>query len=62
MDFKKSLLENPQTTLSGLFASLGYVLPMFGVPLPQNVSNAVIALGVALVGVFSHDAGNTPAK
>jgi hypothetical protein len=56
MDFKKSLLENPQTTLAGLFAALGYILPMFGVPLPANIANAIIALGVALVGVFSHDA------
>lgn len=61
MDFKKMLFSNPATTLAGVFSALGYILPMFGVPLSPAISQAIQVLGIALIGLFSHDAVNVAA-
>lgn len=58
MDIKKLFLDNPKTTIAGIVSALGYILPMLGIPLPANVANGILAAGLALVGIFAHDANN----
>ena len=46
-------MKNWKTTVSGLISALGAVLPTFGVS--QEVSTAVVTVGLALLGFFSKD-------
>lgn len=46
-------MKNWKTTLSGIFAAAGQVLPFFGIP--QPVGEAISVIGLALLGLFSKD-------
>lgn len=50
-------MKNWKTTLSGIIASMGQVLPIFGVPL--EVGQAVSILGLFLLGIFAKDSNVT---
>ena len=46
-------MRNWKTTVSGLVAVLGFILPSIGIP--HEVASAVQTLGVFLVGLFAKD-------
>lgn len=49
-------MRNWKTTVSGVFAALGQVAPLFGVP--AEVGHAVSVLGMFLLGLFAKDYNN----
>ena len=50
-------MKNWKTTVSGLVAALGQVLPYLGIP--QEVATAVSVVGMFLVGLFAKDSNVT---
>lgn len=46
-------MKNYRTTLTGIFAALGQVLPFFGVP--AEVGHALSTIGLFLMGWFAKD-------
>lgn len=48
-------MKNWKTTISGVIAASGQILPFLGIP--GEVASAVSVLGLFLVGLFSKDAG-----
>lgn len=50
-------MKNWKTTLSGVVAALGQILPLLGVPVP--VSQALSVVGLFLMGLFSKDSNVT---
>lgn len=48
-------MRNWKTTVSGVIAAAGQLLPVLGVP--GAVAQAVSVLGLFLIGLFSKDAG-----
>lgn len=61
MGIKNALFSNPKTTLAGIFSALGYVLPLFGIPISPEISQAMQVIGVALIGLLAHDSAPTTA-
>ena len=50
-------MKNWKTTLSGILAASGQILPLFGVP--AELGPAISTIGLFLVGLFSKDAGKS---
>lgn len=48
-------VKNYKTTISGLVATLGLLLKLFKVDLPEEVSTALITVGIFLVAFFAKD-------
>lgn len=48
-------MKNWKTTLSGVIAASGQILPLVG--LPSELSQAISVIGLFLMGLFSKDAG-----
>jgi hypothetical protein len=48
-------LRDPRTTISGLVVTIGVLLKLFKIDLPDEVSNGLIAIGVFLMGFFAKD-------
>lgn len=48
-----------KTTVSGLVATAGFILKLFKVDLPDEVSNALITVGVFLIAFFAKDSNAT---
>ena len=48
-----------KTTISGIVATVGFLLKFINVDLPPQVSDALIVLGVFFMGLFSKDKGGT---
>lgn len=48
-------MKNWKTTLSGIVAAAGQILPLVG--LPVELSQALSVIGLFLMGLFSKDAG-----
>lgn len=50
-------MKNWKTTLSGVLAGLGQIVPLFGVP--AEVGQAISVLGLFLIGMFAKDSNVT---
>ncbi len=50
-------MKNWKTTISGLVAALGQILPTFGVP--TEVAQAISVVGLFFVGLFAKDSNVT---
>ena len=48
-------MKNYRTTIAGLVATLGLILKLFKVDIPDEVSTALITIGVFAVGFFAKD-------
>lgn len=50
-------MKNWKTTLTGVLAASGQILPLFG--LPAELGTAISTIGLFLIGLFAKDAGKT---
>lgn len=48
-------MKNYRTTISGLVATIGLVLKLFKVDLPDEIANALITIGVFAMAFFAKD-------
>jgi hypothetical protein len=51
--------KNWKTTMAGVVATLGLILKLFKIDLPEEVSNGLIAIGVFAIGFFAKDSNVT---
>jgi hypothetical protein len=52
-------MKNWKTTVSGVIAALGQLLPLVGVALTPEVTQAITVIGLFLMGLFSKDSNVT---
>lgn len=51
-------MKNPKTTISGAIGAIAYLLPLFGLDIPEEVTNGLGALALLLIGFFAKDGVN----
>ena len=49
------MFTNPRTTISGAVTVLAWILARFGLDVPIEVADAIIVIGVFVVGFFARD-------
>ncbi len=48
-------MKNWKTTMSALVVTVGMILKLFKIDLPEEVANSLITIGVFLMGLFAKD-------
>lgn len=52
-------VTNWKTTLGAFVATLGAILKLFGIEVPEEVTTGLVAVGVFIIGFFSKDSNVT---
>lgn len=56
---KSPIAVNYKTTIGGVITLLAYILPLFGVPIPPAVADALMAVGFAIFAWYAKDSDVT---
>lgn len=52
-------IKNWKTTLGGIVAIVAFILPKFGIELPPNIQDSMIAVGLGIATFYAKDGNVT---